>query len=148
MTAELLAARTDRMIQSQTFTVMREPQAVAGAERITGARLAPVFRRASDESGWPVSLISAVALLESWGDPQAQSPAGPRGIMQFSEATARAAGLRIVRATRFEVATSHQLVRKRNGKSVYRTVRRKIPSTVTVRDDRLNPDRAAPAAAR
>ena len=40
MTPELLAARTDRMIQSQTFTIMREPQAVAGAERITGARLA------------------------------------------------------------------------------------------------------------
>src|ERR1700733_2365273 len=67
MTADLLAARTDRMIQSQTFAIMRDPQAVAGAERITGARLAGIFRRASDESGWPVSLISAVSLLESWG---------------------------------------------------------------------------------
>jgi hypothetical protein len=152
MTAELLAARTDRMIQSQTFTVMREPQAVAGAERITGARLAPVFRRAADESGWPVSLISAVAYLESWGDAQATSPAGPRGIMQFSEATARAAGLRVVRVTRFQVTTSHQLVRRRPsqkpGPSVYRTVQHKVPYTVTVRDDRLNPERAAPAAAR
>ena len=151
MTAELLAARTDRMIQSQTFTIMRDPQAIAGAERITGARLAPIFRRAADESGWPVSLISAVAFLESWGDAQATSPAGPRGIMQFSEATARAAGLRIVRVTRFQVTTSHQLVRRRSGqkgKSVYRTVRHKMPYAVTVRDDRLNPERAATAAAR
>jgi soluble lytic murein transglycosylase-like protein len=152
MTPELLAARTDRMIQSQTFAIMRDPQAVAGAERITGARLAGIFRRASDESGWPVSLISAVSLLESWGDPQATSPAGPRGLMQFSEATARAAGLRVVRVTKFQVTTSHQLVKSRSGKKtakpVYRTVRHKIPYTVTVRDDRLNPDRAAPAAAR
>jgi hypothetical protein len=152
MTPELLAARTDRMIQSQTFTIMREPQATTGAARITGARLTPIFRRAAAESGWPASLISAVAYLESWGDAQAASPAGPRGIMQFSEATARAAGLRIVRVTRFQVTTSHELVRRRSSRvsdrSVYRTVRHKTPYTVTVRDDRLNPDRAAPAAAR
>ncbi len=154
LTPDLLAARTDHMIQSQTFTIMREPQAEAGAERITGARLAPVFRLASEESGWPASLISAVAYLESWGDAEATSPAGPRGIMQFSEATARAAGLRIVRVTRYQVTTSHVLVRRtrtrghKAGRSVYRTVRHKMPYTVTVRDDRLNPQRAAPAAAR
>jgi hypothetical protein len=152
ITPDLLASRTDRMIQSQTFTVMRDPRATAGAERITGARLAPIFRRAADESGWPVSLISAVAYLESWGDAQAASPAGPRGIMQFSEATARAAGLRIVRTTRFQVTTSHELVPPRTGKkpgrSVYRTVHHKMPYTLTVRDDRLNPERAVPAAAR
>jgi Transglycosylase SLT domain len=148
MIPDLLAARTERMIQTQTFTVMRDPQATAGAERITGPRLAPIFRRAADESGWPASLISAIAYLESWGDPQATSPAGPRGIMQFSEATARAAGLRVVRVTHFQVTTSHELVRKKSGKSVYRTVRHKVPYTVTLRDDRLNPARAAPAAAR
>jgi hypothetical protein len=148
MTPELLAARTDRMIQSQTFAIMRDPRALAGAERITGPRLAPIFRAAAGESGWPAELISAVAFLESWGDAQATSPSGPRGIMQFSEATARAAGLRIVRVTRFQVTTSHQLVHKKSGQSIYRTVHHKVPYTVTVRDDRLNPQRAAPAAAR
>lgn len=152
MTPDVLEARANRMIQSQTFTIMRNPQALAGAEKITGASLAPIFRRAADASGWPVSLISAVAYLESWGDAQATSPAGPRGIMQFSEATARAAGLRVVRVTRFQVTTSHELVKRRSihktSKSVYRTVRHKMPYTVTVRDDRLNPARAAPAAAR
>jgi hypothetical protein len=152
ITPEILDARTNRMIQSQTFAIMRDPRAAAGAEKITGARLAPIFRRAADQSGWPASLISAVAFLESWGDAQAESPAGPRGLMQFSEATARAAGLRVVRVTKFQVTTSHQLVnnrsKKKTGKSVYRTVRHKVPYTVTVRDDRLNPERAAPAAAR
>lgn len=153
MTPDVLAARTDHMIESQTFVIMREPDALAGAQRITSPRLSAVFRRAADESGWPVSLIAAVAYLESFGDTQATSPAGPRGLMQFSEATARAAGLRIVRVTRFHVTSSHQLVRRRAGrkknrKAVYRIVRHKTPYTVTVRDDRLNPERAAPAAAR
>jgi Transglycosylase SLT domain len=148
ITPEILRARTERMIQSQTFAIMREPNAAVGAERITGARLAPIFRRAETETGWPASLLAAIAYLESWGDPQAVSPAGPRGIMQFSEATARAAGLRIVRVTRFKTTAPRQRVRAKSGRSVYRVVRHKTPYTVTVRDDRLNPERAAPAAAR
>jgi hypothetical protein len=147
MTPEVLRARTDRMIQSQTFTIMREPNSDLGAERITGPRLTPIFHRAAAESGWPASLLEAIAYLESWGDTQAVSPAGPRGLMQFSEATTRAAGLRIVRVTRFKMVASRQLVRRKSGRPVYRTVRRRRAYTVTVRDDRLNPDRAVPAAA-
>jgi hypothetical protein len=58
----------------------------------------------------------------------------------------------VVRVTRFQTVTSHELAKRRpgqnTGRSVYRTVRHKVPYTVTVRDDRLNPERAAPAAAR
>jgi hypothetical protein len=147
MTPEVLDARTGRMIQSQTFTIMREPQAKAGAERITGAKLAPVFKRASTSSGLPASLISAIAYLESWGDARAESPAGPKGIMQFSEATARAAGLRVVRVTRFKITSERRLFRRKTGAPVQRTIRHRIPYTVTVRDDRFNPERAVPAAA-
>jgi len=135
------------MIQSQTFVIMREPQATAGAQRITGPRLTPIFRRAATSSGLPASLISAIAYLESWGDARAESPAGPKGIMQFSEATARAAGLRVVRVTRFKITTERKLVARKTGPPVHRTVRHRIPYTVTMRDDRLNPDRAVPAAA-
>jgi hypothetical protein len=144
---EVLDARTGRMIQSQTFTIMREPQATAGAERITGPKLTPIFKRAATTSGLPASLISAIAYLESWGDARAESPAGPKGIMQFSDATARAAGLRVVRVTRFKITTERKLVRRKTGAPVPRTVRHRIPYTVTVRDDRFNPERAVPAAA-
>ena len=147
ITPEVLDARTGRMIQSQTFTIMREPQATAGAERITGPKLTPIFKRASTSSGLPASLISAIAYLESWGDARAESPAGPKGIMQFSEATARAAGLRVVRVTRFKITTERKLVRRKTGPPVHRMVRHRIPYTVTVRDDRFNPERAVPAAA-
>ena len=135
------------MIQSQTFVIMRDPQASAGAVRITGARLTPIFRQAAATSGMPASLISAIAYLESWGDTHAESPAGPKGIMQFSEATARAAGLRVVRVTRFKVITERKMVARKSGPPVRRTVRHRIPYTVTVRDDRFNPERAVPAAA-
>src|SRR5262249_20596349 len=40
-----------------------------------------------------------------------------------------------------------KLVRRKGAKPVYRTVRRRVPYTVTVRDDRMNPERAVPAAA-
>ena len=147
ITPLVLDTRTDRMIASETFAILREPQAVAGAERITGPKLTKIFNRAAASSGLPASLISAIAYLESWGDANAVSPAGPKGIMQFSEATARAAGLRVIRTTRFKVTTERKLVKRKNGKPVYRTIRHRTPYTELVRDDRLNPERAVPAAA-
>src|SRR5438270_2021821 len=143
----VLATRTARMIQGQTFAIMRDPRATSGAERITGALLAKLFRSASARTGMPASVIAAMAYLESWGQPEAVSPAGPKGIMQFSEATARSAGLRVVRVTRFKVISERKPVRNKSGKLVSRTVRHKMPYTVTVRDDRMNPERAIPAAA-
>jgi hypothetical protein len=146
-TEALLAERTRQMIDSQTFSIMREPFAVAGAERITAPRLQALFRRASDSSGLPVNLLEAVAYLESWGDSRAESPAGPRGIMQISDATARRIGLKITYATRYRVTKERVLVRRKGRKPAYRTVRKKTPYTVLVRDDRLAPERAIPAAA-
>ena len=80
ITPAVLEARIARMVQSQTFAIMREPQATAGAERITSPKLARIFRNAAAASGIPVSLISAIAYLESWGD--AQTPLRTRSGMQ------------------------------------------------------------------
>jgi hypothetical protein len=134
------------MIESQTFSIMREPEAVLGARRITDPKLRVLFERAAKRSGVPVSLLEAIAYLESWGDPKAVSPAGPKGIMQFSQGTARVAGLRIVRARRYRTVRQRVAVR-RKGKTTYRTVVRRRPYTVVIRDDRLVPSRAIPAAA-
>lgn len=137
------------MIESETFAIMRESGALSGAERITGPGLQQVFKRASLETGMPASLIAAIAYLESWGDAHAESPAGPKGIMQFSEATARSAGLQIVYATHYKTVKSKQLVKpKKKGPAVYRTVVHKTPYSVKVRDDRFLPERAVFAAAR
>src|ERR1039457_4343395 len=77
---ELLEIRTERMIESQTFSIMREAQALAGAKRVTGnAKLQGLFRSAAAASGMPASVIEAICYLESWGDPKAQSVTGQIG---------------------------------------------------------------------
>lgn len=145
---ELLQARTDLMIQSQTFAIMRDPEALNGARRITGDRqLQAVFRSAAARSGFPAELLEAIAYLESWGDPRAESPAGPKGIMQISQATARSMGLTVKNASRYRVVRERVRVKSNSKKPKYRTVKRRIPYSVLVRDDRLKPERAIPAAA-
>ena len=148
ISSELLEARTDLMIQSQTFSIMREPQAVAGARRSASAKLQALFRSASARSGVPAQVMEAIAYLESWGDAKAESPTGPKGIMQISEATARTMGLKVVHATRYRITREKVPVQSRSKKPKYRTVTHKTPYQVISRDDRLVPDRAIPAAAK
>jgi len=142
----VLAKRTELMTDSQTFSIMRDIHALEGAQRISSPKLQKVFDAASKQSGLPAGLIAAVAYLESWGDATAQSSAGPKGIMQFSAATAKRTGLQIVYATRYRVVQTKKRVKVR-GKMVNRTVSQKVPYQVLVRDDRLLPERAIPAAA-
>lgn len=148
LSEDLLSVRTDLMIQSQTFGILRDPLAVPGAKRITSPKLQALFREASRRSGWPVSLIEAISYLESWGEARAESPAGPKGIMQISAATARSMGLRVEVITRYRVTRERvQVAGGKGRKAKYKTVTKKTPYIVGVRDDRLIPERAIPAAA-
>jgi soluble lytic murein transglycosylase-like protein len=144
----VLTRRTELMIDSQTFAILRDPQAVTGAQRINSPKLQAIFENAAKQSGWPAPLLAAISYLESWGDPKAESPAGPKGIMQISEATARRMGLKIVRTTKYKITTEKKTVRLKKGKTAVRTVRKKTPYTVLVRDERFLPEKAIPAAAR
>ena len=144
---DLLEVRTERMIESQTFSILRDPQAIPGAKRITGnPKLQALFQTAGARSGLPPSLIEAIAYLESWGDPHAESPAGPKGIMQISAATARDMGLKIAVVTRYRITRDKVAVKTKGGATKYKTVSHKTPYIVTARDDRLLPERAIPAA--
>jgi hypothetical protein len=147
MSEELLAKRTDLMIETQTFAILRDPRALAGAQRITSPRMQKIFAEAARRSGLPASLISAVAYLESWGDSKAQSPTGPRGIMQIAGGTARTMGLRMIYAKRYRISTERRTVKTKSGKIVTRAVKRRTPYQVLVRDERMQPERAIPAAA-
>ena len=144
---ELLDARTELMTESQTFSIMREAGALPGARRVTGnAKLQALFHSASAASGMPASVIEAICYLESWGDPQAQSVSGPKGIMQISGATAVTMGLKVTYATRYKT-TREKVPVKSKGKTVMRTVTHKTPYKVLLRDERMLPERAIPAAA-
>jgi len=146
-TDAILARRTELMIESQTFGIMRDPRVVVGAQRIASPKLQSIFADAARQSGLTASLIAAEAFIESFGDPKAQSPSGPKGVMQFSQSTARAAGLKIVLATRFRNTTERKKVTV-NGKTVTKVVTHKVPYETIVRDDRLIPELAVPAAAK
>ncbi len=148
MSEIVLSSRTGLMIDSQTFGIMRDPHAISGAQRITSPKLQAIFLDAEAKSGWPAPMIAAISYLESWGDPLAESPAGPKGIMQISEATSRRMGLKVVRATKYRVTSEKRTVRLKRGKTVTRTFTKKTPYTVTVRDERFLPEKAIPAAAR
>src|SRR5260221_4624504 len=142
---DVLDVRADRMIESQTFAILRDPEALPGAKRITGsAKLQSLFRAAGALSGLPQTIIEAIAYLESWGEPRAESPAGPRGIMQISAATARAMGLKVILVTRYRMTREKVVSRTASGAPRSRLVSRRTPYSVTIRDDRLSPDRAIP----
>jgi hypothetical protein len=150
LSRDLIDVRTDRMIQSQTFSIMREALSVPGAKRITtDPKLQSLFKSAAERSGWPVTTLEAISYLESWGDARAESPAGPRGIMQISAATARGMGLKVVVSTRYKVSRERVLIPAsgKHKKPRYKTVTHKTPFIVSVRDDRMKPERAIPAAA-
>jgi hypothetical protein len=148
LSKDLLEVRTGRMIESQTFSILRDPQSVPGAKRITSnAKLQSLFQAAGARSGLPPSLIEAISYLESWGDARAESPSGPKGIMQISAATARAMGLKISVVKRYKITQERVALTGKRGATRYKIVRHKTPYTVTARDDRLVPERAIPAAA-
>jgi hypothetical protein len=150
LSAEMLETRAGLMVESQTFSILRDPRAVQGAKRITTDRkLQTTFRKAADESGLPSTLIEAIAYLESWGEARAESPSGPKGIMQISAATARTMGLRVQVVTRYRTTRTKVLIPASKGKKArYKTVTHKTPYVVSGRDDRLDPERAIPAAAK
>jgi hypothetical protein len=149
LTRDLLQLRTDLMVQSQTFGIMREQDAIASARRVNDPKIQALIHSAAQSSGFPATTLEAIIYLESWGDPNAESPAGPKGIMQIADATAKDMGLSIVHATRYKITHEKVLVKSKSKstKPKYKTVTHKEPYTVLVRDDRLVPSRAIPAAA-
>lgn len=147
ITPELLNERVKLMMDSQTFSILRDPRAVMGAQRVENPKLAKAFAAAERQSGLPASLIKAIAYLESFGDPTAQSPTGPKGIMQVSGATAKAMGLRMIYATKHRTTSEKKAVKNKRGKTVIKTVKQKTTYQILVRDERLVPERAIPAAA-
>src|ERR1700733_10909634 len=62
----VLAKRTELMIESQTFGIMRDPRVLAGVQRITSPGLQKIFASAAKQSGLTLSLIAAEAFLESF----------------------------------------------------------------------------------
>lgn len=57
------------------------------------ARWAPIVKQASEQFGVPAEIITAVMRQESGGNPNARSPVGALGLMQFMPGTAKGLGI-------------------------------------------------------
>lgn len=67
------------------------PRGVVGAGGT--ARWAPIVKQASEQFGVPAEIITAVMRQESGGNPNARSPVGALGLMQFMPGTAKGLGI-------------------------------------------------------
>ncbi len=86
-TAEQLAWRAERIIETRTFWIMREGGAVKGAERINQKDYQSYIDAAAKQYGVLPTDIEAIHFLESFGDSSAKSPTGPKGSGQFTART-------------------------------------------------------------
>jgi len=155
MTDGMLTQRIKQMIECQTFVILRNPEALPGAERVLSPELQKIFRLAAKDSGFPQTVLEAICFIESWGNPKAQSPTGPKGIGQIARGTAKEMGLKIKEATKYRIVKQKVVskVRPKSAKgkksSKTRTIVRyrtkKIPYKVVVLDERLKPEKAIPA---
>lgn len=80
--------RSDAMIESRTFWILRESGAEEGAERITSEEYQSYIGEASKTYNVPHELIEGIHYLESFGKADAKSPTGPIGSGQFTARTA------------------------------------------------------------
>src|SRR5688500_972164 len=55
----VLAQRMQLMIESQTFAILRDPEALEGAQRITSPKLWRLFEKAGAQTGLPASFIAS-----------------------------------------------------------------------------------------
>lgn len=129
---DVIAERTERMISSQTFIILREPQALSGTRRVSGPALQTLFQAAEKKSGFPAVTLAAISLVESWGDPLAESPTGPKGIMQIARGTAEVMGLQV----------------PAEPEAVEYLQQANTPPAYSVPDERMIPEKAIAAAGR
>ncbi len=87
MTTDQLAWRIDLIIQTRTFWIMREGDAIKGAERIDTLNYQSFVKAAAALYKVSADDIEAIHYLESFGDTKAKSPTGPIGPGQFTRRT-------------------------------------------------------------
>lgn len=152
LTPQLIEARTRLLQDAQEFWLLRHPDAEGAAERIM--KYWPIFESAAASVTPRLDpyLLAAICFVESYGRADAQSPTGPVGICQQTEASAHTEGLATKMA---RVKVGERVVRKartvtRRGKKVtIPALTRPIYRRMAVAgDERLEPAKAIPAMAR
>ncbi len=135
---EALNLRTQRSIEAQTFAIMRDPRAVLWAERVNSKQNQSLFLKGSKVTGFSKELVEGLICIESGGDPNAESPTGPKGLMQMAGATAKRIGLEIMYEIRYRIISPQKKSLKP----------KKVPYKFLVKDERLDPEKSLMAGMR
>ena len=148
LSPEQIAARSERLEASTSFSLLRFPEALRAPARIFEPAIWRAIAAAARENDLDPMMLAGMIFIESYGDPLAKSPTGPAGIAQLTKGSARELGL----STGKKVRIGTKAVKKtrwvgtgKNRRKVVQTVQQPVYKTI---DERYNPERAIMAMAR
>lgn len=143
-----IAARSERLEASTSFSLLRFPEALRAPARIFDSQIWRHILTAANEHDLDPMVLAGMIFIESYGDPLAKSPTGPAGIAQLTKASARELGLstgKKVRVGTKAVKKTQWVGKGKNRRKVVRTVQQPVYKTI---DERYSPERAISAMAR
>ncbi len=148
LSVEQIAARSDRLEASTSFSLLRHPEALKAPARIFKPEIWNAIDNAAREYGLDPMILAGMIFIESYGDPMAKSPTGPAGIAQMTKGSAKELGLSIGKKVRIgtkSVKKTRWVGKGKNRRRVVQTVKQPIYRTL---DERYVPARAISAMAR
>jgi hypothetical protein len=143
-----VAARSERLEVSMSFSLLRFPEALQAPGRIFKPDIWNHIEAAARDHDIDPMVLAGMIFIESYGDPLAKSPTGPAGIAQMTKGSARELGLstgRKVRVGTKAVKKTRWVGKGKSRRKVVRTVQQPVYKTI---DERYVPSRAIAAMAR
>jgi soluble lytic murein transglycosylase-like protein len=148
LSPEQIAARSERLETSTSFSLLRFPEALRAPARIFEPSMWRAIESAARTYDLEPMMLAGMIFIESYGDPMAKSPTGPAGIAQLTKGSARELGLSTGRKIRIgtkSVKRTRWVGTGKNRRKVVQTVQQPVYKTL---DERYVPERAIMAMAR
>jgi hypothetical protein len=142
LSLEQIAARSERLEASTSFSLLRFPEASRAPARIFNPEIWGYIESAAHAHDLDPMILAGMIFIESYGDPRAKSPTGPAGIAQMTTGSARELGLAVgkrVRVGSKAVKKTQWVGKGKSRRKVVKTVRQSIYKTI---DERYVPKRA------
>lgn len=142
LSREQIAARSERLEASMSFSLLRFPEASRAPARIFKPEIWGYIESAARAHDLDPMILAGMIFIESYGNPNAKSPTGPAGIAQMTTGSARELGLTVgkrVRAGSRAVKKTSWVGKGKSRRKVVKTVRQAVYTTI---DERYIPKRA------
>jgi hypothetical protein len=142
LSSEQIAARSERLEASTSFSLLRFPEALRAPARIFEPSIWRAIESAAREYDLEPMMLAGMIFIESYGDPLARSPTGPAGIAQLTKGSARELGLSTGKKVRIgtkSVKKTRWVGTGKNRRKVVQTVQQPVYKTL---DERYVPERS------